>query len=152
MNTTPSTANGNQFNIRRGTEAYGDAELLLDLWASQISWLSTIGSHDQWGTRPIRETRPQAPGMMKDFVQRSDRNDDWNPEWCRVFIAETSTGAVTPEASVAAAAIVLEAKANEQARSVLPEQDEEDPFLYVMYLMSNRDAGPLGKGAGGEFP
>jgi len=46
------------------------------------------------------------------------------------------------------AALVLESKAPAYTRSIIPEQDESDPFVYLTYLISNRQAGEERKGAG----
>jgi hypothetical protein len=55
-------------------------------------------------------------------------------------VAEASNG-------VLVAGIVLDSKAPAYVHSVLPEQDESDPFVYLAYLMSNRHAGEERKGA-----
>ena len=45
------------------------------------------------------------------------------------------------------AGLVLDSKAPKYVNSVLPEQDDNDPFVYLAYLISNRHAGDEKKGA-----
>jgi hypothetical protein len=46
------------------------------------------------------------------------------------------------------AALVLEGRSEDYTRPVLPEQDPQDPFLYVRYLVTDRRVGDLSKGSG----
>jgi hypothetical protein len=55
-------------------------------------------------------------------------------------VAEASSG-------IPVAGIVLDSKAPAYVHSILPEQDESDPFVYLAYLMSNRHSGEERKGA-----
>ncbi|GAW23420.1 hypothetical protein ANO14919_129790 [Xylariales sp. No.14919] len=128
--------------IRPATIAAADHELFVDLQQSQIAWLSTVGSGEQWGTRPVREANPGALQKTRSWVERSERNANaqWSSDWCRAFIAEASNG-------VPVAGIVLDSKAPAYVSSVLPEQDASDPFVYLAYLISNRHAGEERKGA-----
>ncbi|KAI0438332.1 hypothetical protein F4803DRAFT_101580 [Xylaria telfairii] len=131
------------FTIRPATIAASDHELFIDFQDSQISWLSTVGSGDQWGTKSIREANPAASERTRPWVERSERsaqNAQWNSDWCRAFVAEASSG-------VPVAGLVLDSKAPAYVHSVLPEQDESDPFVYLAYLISNRHAGEERKGA-----
>lgn len=123
--------------------AASDHELFVDFQDSQISWLSTVGSGDQWGTKSIREVNPEASKRTRSWIERSERseqNPQWSSDWCRAFVAETSSG-------VLVAGLVLDSKAPAYVHSVLPEQDENDPFVYLAYLISNRHAGEERKGA-----
>lgn len=135
-----STTTPAPLTIRPATIAASDDELFIDLQDSQIPWLSTVGSGDQWGARPIRETNPRAPERARSWIERSEQNAQWGGDWCRAFVAEASSG-------VPVAGIVLDSKAPAYVDSVLPEQDESDPFVYLAYLMSNRHAGEERKGA-----
>ncbi|KFY70497.1 hypothetical protein V499_09120 [Pseudogymnoascus sp. VKM F-103] len=132
--TTPPLA------IRPATIAASDHELLVDFQESQIPWLSTIGSADQWGTKSVREANPAVTQKARSWIERSEQNAPWGSEWCRASIAESSSG-------VPVAGLVLDSKAPAYVSSVLPEQDESDPFVYLAYLISNRDAGEERKGA-----
>jgi hypothetical protein len=120
--------------------AASDHELFVDFQDSQISWLSTVGSGDQWGTKSIREVNPAASERTRSWIERSEQNAQWSSDWCRAFVAEASSG-------VLVAGIVLDSKAPTYVHSVLPEQDESDPFVYLAYLISNRHAGEERKGA-----
>lgn len=131
----------NTFTFRPATIAANDHELLVDFQESQIPWLSTVGSGEQWGTQPIRERNPQISDKTRAWIERSEKQAPWSNEWCRAYVAEASDG--TPVAG-----LVLESKANYYVHAVLPEQDEKDPFVYLAYLISNRDAGEKTKGAG----
>lgn len=46
------------------------------------------------------------------------------------------------------AGMVLQGQSAEYVRDIVPENDDEDPFVYVVYLMSDRRTAPYGKGAG----
>ncbi|TRX97931.1 hypothetical protein FHL15_001141 [Xylaria flabelliformis] len=120
--------------------ATSDHELLVDFQESQISWLSTVGSGDQWGTKSIREVNPTASERARSWIEKSEQDAQWSSDWCRAFVAEASSG-------VPVAGLVLDSKAPAYVSSVLPEQDESDPFVYLAYLISNRHAGEERKGA-----
>ena len=126
--------------IRPATMAASDHELFVDFQDSQISWLSTVGSSDQWGTKSIREANPKASERTTSWIERSEQNAPWGGDWCRAFVAEASSG-------VPLAGLVLDSKAPAYVHSILPEQDESDPFIYMAYLISNRHAGEERKGA-----
>src|ERR1051326_4334948 len=134
----PSTTTAS-ITIRPATIAASDHELFVDFQESQISWLSTVGSGDQWGTKSVRESNPGASQRTRSWIERSEQNAQWGSEWCRAFVAEASNG-------VPVAGMVLDSKAPEYVRSVFPEQDESDPFVYLAYLISNRHAGEERKG------
>lgn len=121
--------------------AASDHELLVDFQDSQISWLTTMGSAGQWGTKPIRQANAAASERTRSWVERSEHNAQWSSDWCRAFVAEASN-------STPVAGLVLESKAPAYVHSVLPEQDATDPFVYMAYLLSNRNAGEHSKGSG----
>ncbi|OBT85288.1 hypothetical protein VE02_06523 [Pseudogymnoascus sp. 03VT05] len=135
-----STTPPSSLTIRPATIAASDHDLLVDFQESQISWLSTVGSADQWGTKSVREANPAVTDKARSCIERSEQNAPWGSDWCRASIAESSSG-------VPVAGLVLDSKAPAYVSSVLPEQDEEDPFVYLAYLISNRDAGEERKGA-----
>lgn len=130
-----------QLTIRPATLARLDDDLLIDLKDSQIEWLATVGSTEQWGTRPSRESNPSVAERCHSWVQRSEKHTPWSADWCRAFIAEASPG-------MPLAGLVLESKAPPCTRSIIPEQDDGDPFVYLAYLISNRHASEQRKGAG----
>lgn len=135
------TMSTSPFAVRPATLASSDDGHLINFKDSQIEWLSTVGSIDQWGTKPSRESNPSVLSRCRSWVERSEQQGEWSIDWCRAFIAETPSG--TPVAG-----LVLEAKSPAVTRSILPEQDENDPFIYLAYLISNRQASGEEKGAG----
>ncbi|KAK3072780.1 hypothetical protein LTR53_006196 [Teratosphaeriaceae sp. CCFEE 6253] len=139
--TTLNMQTPSPFAIRPATIATSDHELFVDFQESQIKWLSTVGSSDQWGTKSIRQKNPQVSDRTRAWIVRSERRASWGSDWCRAFVAEASSG--TP-----AAGMVLESKSNAYVRDILPEQDDSDPFVYLACLISNRNAGGEGRGAG----
>ena len=141
METALTTAT--PLTIRPATIAASDHDLLVEFRESQMQWLSTIGSGDQWGDQSIKERTSSASKKARDYVERSERTsaEGWNNDWCRAFVAEDENH--TPIAG-----LVLESKSPEYVRNVLPEQDEDDPFIYVAYLLSNRIVGAQSKGSG----
>lgn len=137
------------FTIREASLAKSDPNLLVDLMDSQIAWLCSIGSSGQWGSDPVRESRPDILSRPLKWIQQSEEKHGWGPQWCRAFVAEVpnsvEVNATTP---LAAGAIVLEPVSASYVRDVLPEQDESDPFVYVSFIMSNRNAAQASKGTG----
>lgn len=127
--------------IRPATLAASDHELFVDLKDSHIQWLSSVGSIAQWGTKTSREANPSVGERTHAWVERSEQHAPWGDDWCRAFVAETPSG--TPVAG-----LVLDSKAPAHLGSVIPQQDESDPFVYLAYLMTNRNAGDESKGAG----
>jgi hypothetical protein len=127
--------------IRPATMAASDHELLVDFQESQISWLSTVGSGGQWGTQSARQKNPTISEKTRLWIERSEKQAQWSSDWCRAFVAEA--GSNTPVAG-----LVLDSKAPAYVHDVLPEQDENDPFVYLAYLLSNRNAGEKSKGSG----
>lgn len=144
------------FSIRRAELQRSDHDLLVDFWDSQIPWLSGRGSGGQWGTQSVRASRPDAIERVTEWVKRSLDNGEWGIDWCRAFIAEAessinvneSSGDQTNPRKVPVAGLVLAGKSSDYVRSVLPQQDSAQPFVYLAYLMSNRHAEDLTKGAG----
>lgn len=137
----PSTAATPSLTIRPATIAASDDELLVDFQDSQISWLSAVGSGGQWGTKSVREANPTACERTRSWVERSEQNAQWSSgDWCRAFVAEAGSG-------IPVAGMVLDSRAPAYVHAVLPTQDENDPFVYLAYLMSNRHAGEERKGA-----
>lgn len=120
-----------RLTIRPARLASSDHELLINFKDCHLEWLSTIGSIDQWGTKPARESNPSVTERCRLWVERSEQNSPWGGGWCRAFLAATPSGAPV-------AGLVLESKSPASVRSILPERDENDPFVYVAYLISNR--------------
>ncbi|EGP87783.1 uncharacterized protein MYCGRDRAFT_92255 [Zymoseptoria tritici IPO323] len=105
-------------------------------------------STEQWGAIPSRVATPNVSDRTKKWIELSEQNAPFtsgSEEWCRVFIAETKSSP-----PVAVAALVLEAKAAGYVHEILPAQTEDDPFVYLTYLITNRDAGAEERKGGGE--
>ena len=153
------------FSIRPAAAAADDGMRLLRNFDSQLPWLASVGSGAQWGSAPRSNESYQAKYRSK--VERSEACIDQSylsPDWIRAYVAEVEmpSGDVSPEllklatgpgqgdATVIApvAGMVLEAKSADYIRSILPEQDEEDPFVYLSYLLSDRRTSLISKGAG----
>lgn len=132
--------------IRPASLSRGDADLFLDFWDSQIAWLANNGGADQWGTVPIRTARPEAIDKVLSWITRSETGTSWGPEWRRAFVAEVAdeNDERTPVASIS-----LQSTPAKYVTDYLAEDDE--PYVYVIWLMTNRDAGEAAKGVGGAL-
>jgi hypothetical protein len=131
------------FTIRPAAMAKSDHETLIDLRDTQIAWLVSIGSTEQWGSVPTREAAPNISEKTRAWVERSERQVAWkagDEEWCRAFIAESIPPAGSDSKPVPVAALVLEARASDYVHDVLPAHEPDDPFVYLTYLITNRDA------------
>ena len=141
----------------------GDGERLLENFDSQLAWLKSVGSGEQWGS----ESRNTDEYLVKyrKKVERSEacENAPFSPDWIRAYVAEVEAStkdlshellehisADTSAAStrVPVAAMILEAKSADYVRPILPEENEKDPFVFLHYLLSDRKTGKLSKGAG----
>lgn len=118
--------------------ARSDDELFVDCLASQLSWLPTVGAGEQWKDGHSREKTLK---WSRDFMERSDAVSPWGTDWCRAYVAEAKTGAP-------AAVLILETKAPKYVGHGLAEQDKEDPFLYMTFVVTNRDIAEQSKGSG----
>lgn len=130
--------------IRPATLTTADQDLFIDFKDSQLKWLSAVGSTGQWGTKPAREENPTVSERSHLWVERSERHAPWGDDWCRAFVAEAaSSGAPL-------AGLVLESKAPAHLSSFIrdTEQDQSEPFVYLAYLISNRNVGEERKGVG----
>lgn len=153
------------FRIRPASIAAGDDKGLIEMFDSQLPWLATVGSGDQWGSTPFSDSgRHQTKYRTK--VEQSEactNQTSLHPDWVRAYVAEVevATSELSPEirelvgedsedgnVRVPVAAMVLEAKSADYVQEVLPEQDEEDPFVYMSYLLSDRRTASINKGAG----
>jgi hypothetical protein len=152
------------FHIRPATLAASDNKRILAFFDSQLPWLETVGSSAQWGSQ-IRSTDEGYQEKIRDKIERSEAciGQPYSPNWIRAYIieAEADINSLSAEvqtlandvggdgrAKVPIGGMILEAKSLPYVRSVLPELDEKDPFIYLGYLMSDRRTSPLNKGAG----
>ena len=152
------------FHIRQATLAARDNERVLAFFDSQLQWLETVGSHAQWGSN----TRGDDETSQKKYhskIQRSEAcvGKPYSSDWIRAYIleAEVDADSLSAEvrqlsdppkddgrARVPVAAMILESKSSDYVRSVLPEADDDDPFIFLAYLLSDRRTSSINKGAG----
>jgi hypothetical protein len=97
-------------------------------------------------------------------VERSEEEQAWGTDWIKIFVLEAevendelpddvrclvlSRDQESKSAVLPVAAMILEGRSSDYTRPVLPEQDPQDPFLYVRYLVTDRRVGKLSKGSG----
>lgn len=155
------------FSIRPGTTAKDDGRRLLGNFDSQLPWLPSVGSGDQWGMKKL-STDPKKLDEYRAKVQRSEAemNQPWTAESTRTWFVEATVprnqlsageaellydDAVADEQGMVklpVAAVIIEGKAADYVHAVLPAQDDEDPFIFVKFLLTDRRAGAWAKGSG----
>lgn len=133
------SSDSQSIRIRPATTATFDHARLADFKRSQLAWLPSVGSGEQWAHSTSHE---QDLEKTVSWVEESERESSWGSHWCRAFIAEKN--------GIPVAGLVLEAKAPEYVRTVLSEQDDNEPFVYLSYLISNREVADT-KGSGAEL-
>lgn len=161
---TSSTTTVPMFHIRPVSSELDDGLRFLHNVDHSLSWLASIGSGEQWGSQP-RSTSEASRTEYRTMVKRSEAG--WDKPWelgsQRAYVAEVYVAAADMTSqleelavqrqngifSVPVAGMVLQDKAVDYIHSVLPIRDENDPFVFVKYLLSDRRAGALAKGAGG---
>ena len=81
---------------------------------------------------------------MRAYIAEAEvTEDELTPEQ-RELAHQVSDG----KFRIPVAGMILSAESMEYVRDILPKQDEQDPFVYLAYLLSDRRARPIGKGAG----
>ena len=153
-----------KFNIRPASLAARDDERVLAFFDSQLQWLETVGSGALWGSNPRGKDEVYQKKYRKK-IQWSEAcvGKPYSTGWTRAYVleAEVDANSLDPEvrqlsetagedgrAMVPVAAMILESKSADYARSVLPESDDGDPFIFLAYLLSDRRTGSINKGAG----
>lgn len=153
-------------HIRPASTATDDGLRYLRNFDSQLPWLSSIGSSAQWGSS-TRSDQEDLRAKYRGKVESSERgwNDPWSRDWVRAYVAEVeikredenlssellelATKCTNNDAlRLPIAGMILQGQSSEYVRDIIPENDDNDPFLYVLYLMSDRRTAPRGKGAG----
>ncbi|TKX21331.1 acetyltransferase-like protein 16 [Elsinoe australis] len=154
------------FNVRPASTAKNDGPRLLRNFDSQLAWLAAKGSSEQWGT--TSRTNPETLAKYRKKVENSEAgmNQPWTKDSTRAWVVETTVSKGQLDANAAevldddavedeggmvqlpVAAVVIEGKAVDYVSSILPEQDEKDPFVYIHYVLTDRRAGELSRGAG----
>ena len=154
------------FHIRPATLAAGDDKRLIKYFDTQLPWLATVGSGDQWGSEG-RSHLSKYQEKYRSKVERSEacaaKGYELAPGWIRAYMmeAEVETDSISDEFKqlaegnqkdgrlrIPVAAMVLENESADYVRSILPDQDPEDPFVFLSYLLSDRRTSPINKGAG----
>ena len=152
------------FSIRPATLEARDDKRVLSYFDSQLQWLETVGSGAQWGSTP-RGHKEDMKEKYRSKIERSEAciGKPFGPDWIQAYImeAEVDVDSVNAElrqlatvtgdgrcARVPVAAMILQAKSADYVRSILPEQDDEDPFVFLHYLLSDRRTSSINKGAG----
>ncbi|KFX94467.1 hypothetical protein O988_06293 [Pseudogymnoascus sp. VKM F-3808] len=150
-------------HVRPASTTADDGLRLLRIYDSQLPWLSSIGSSGQWGVSPKSDQEDQR-AKYRSKIEISERcwNDPWSRDWIRAYIAEVevkrrdlsselleiaseSTGDVV---RLPVAGMVLQAQSFAYVRDIVPENDDNDPFMYFSYLLRDRATSTRGKGAG----
>ena len=151
------------FHIRPASTASDDGLWFLQNYDTHLPWLASIGSGAQFGISPLSEDQDNR-AMYRQMVGRSDKgwNAPFSRDWIRAYIAEVdipkhevpsellgraSTGPADT-VRLPVAGMVLRGRSKSYVRSILPEQDDSEPFVYLEYLLSDRRTNSLIKGAG----
>ena len=152
------------FHIRPASLAARDNERVLEFFDSQLHWLETVGSGAQWGSNP-RGDDEVFQKKYRSKIQRSEAciGKPYSSNWTRAYILEAEVDAESLSAEVKqlseppkengrarvpVAAMILDSKSSDYVRSVLPEEDDDDPFIFLAYLLSDRRTSSINKGAG----
>jgi hypothetical protein len=152
-----------KYHIRPASSAQEDGAKILEFTDSQLPYLASIGSAEQWGSASIA-ARDAAQLKYAQLVERSEKPQTWGLDWYQMVMLEVevdsdsvpddlrssalSHGQEGKLVRLPVAAMVLEGQSSDYTRPVLPEQDAQDPFIWVRYLVTDRRAGALSKGSG----
>ena len=152
-----------KYHIRPASSAQEDGRKILEFTDSQLPYLASIGSAEQWGSASV-SVRDAAQQKYKRLVERSEEEQTWGTDWIKIFILDVeaendelpddvrslviSSDQDSRHVVLPVAAMILEGRSSDYTRPVLPEQDANDPFLYVRYLVTDRRVGRLSKGSG----
>lgn len=136
------------FTIRCASSALGDGDRILAFLDSQLPWLVQHGAEGQWGSVPFSNNE-ESLSKYRTKVKRSEiTNQPWHREWIKVYVAELPGREQVQTARLPVAAMILSGCSPAYTHSVLPAQDENNPFLYVSLAVSDRSLGNLSKGSG----
>lgn len=149
------------YHIRPASSLLEDGKRILEFADSQASHLAQIGSGEQWGSDSLSasETSQQ---KYRSLVERSESQQTWSKDWVQISMLEAEDDAFPADVEhltraepsrggrqlLPVAAMVLEGRSSEYTRPVLPEQDDQDPFVYIRFLVTDRRVGALSKGSG----
>ncbi|RJE24078.1 hypothetical protein PHISCL_03567 [Aspergillus sclerotialis] len=152
--------------IRPAATATDDGLRYLQIFDSQLGWLCSIGSSPQWGSSP-RSNKEELQVEYRNKVKSSEQcwNEPWNRESVRAYIAEIEIKQVelphrllelaiestNNRVRVPVAGMVLQGQSSEYVRDIIAENDDNDAFIYLSYITSDRRMAPFGKGAGARL-
>jgi len=152
-----------EYRIRPASSGQQDGKKILEFSDSQLPFLASIGSAEQWGSASA-SIRDAAQQKYKRLVERSEEEQGWGLDWIQIFVIDVEVDqddlpdGIRHEAiprdseskriTFPVAAMILEGRSSDYTRPVLPEQDARDPFVYVRYLVTDRRVGSLSKGSG----
>jgi hypothetical protein len=152
-----------KYQIRPASSAQEDGKKILEFSDSQLPYLASIGSAEQWGSASA-SIRDAAQQKYKRLVERSEEEQTWGLDWIQIFVVDVEVNhedlpdgfgheAISQDREgkrvvLPVAAMILEGRSSDYTRPVLPEQDAHDPFVYVRYLVTDRRVGNLSKGSG----
>jgi hypothetical protein len=153
-----------KYHIRPASSAQEDGKKILEFTDSQLPFLASIGSAEQWGSASV-SIRDAAQQKYKRLVERSEEEQAWGLDWIQISILDVEVDhedlpdGIRRESLLCdrgsksvvvlpVAAMVLEGRSSDYTRPVLEEQDVLDPFVYVRYLVTDRRVGGLSKGSG----
>ncbi|KAK6335725.1 hypothetical protein TWF730_003103 [Orbilia blumenaviensis] len=162
------------FKFRPATLAANDDSWFVEAWDSTLPYLASIGSTSQW--RYIPSQLPGAVDKVKKLIADSDisaakypvsspdilKNGQPPLDWTKAYVASVEISKEdVPNAlrdkylstegdtvTIPVGAMVLQATSPQYTRTVIPEQDEREPFVYLVFLMTDHRAGGLAKGSG----
>jgi hypothetical protein len=155
-------------HIRPASLRQGDDTRILNYLDSHLSWLESVGSAGQWGTDPYSDN-PKSQNKYRELVRESEQgfNQKWTTESIQVYVAETiqdpstlsddlkqlSRHSEDGELYLPVAIMVLRGNYSEWKDSVgvLKAYDDNDPFICVSYLITDRRVHPYSAGAGAEL-
>lgn len=154
--------------MRPASSAKDDGLRFLQQIDSQLPWLATVGAQEQWGSE-TRSNNPKSLAKYRSKIEEAeaDAGKPWSTDAVRIWIVETTVRRSELDAAAAAeilgldavedargmvqlpvGSLMLEGKAADYVESVLHGQDEKDPFAFIKFVLTDRRAGALSRGAG----
>lgn len=149
-----------KLHVRSATLRDGDDVRMIEFYNSHISWLRAIGSGQQWRTE-LTADEQSLPRIQK-WISKSEETErdcrSFDKDWARAFIGEVEvldSSKLSPEQArlcrngrIPVCSMVLTGRSSDYTRSIFPEQDQEDPFVFLQLLISDRRTGEFRVGAG----
>lgn len=76
-----------KYHIRPASSAQEDGKKILEFTDSQLPYLASIGSAEQWGSASV-SVRDAAQQKYKRLVERSEKEQTWGTDWIKIFILD----------------------------------------------------------------